>query len=79
MELKSRGSAQEQLLFQLLGIPAQQPEQQKTDSALLLGLEAPEPDEAPYLRLPDPDQPDGESERLARLLGKAIGIGRVHL
>lgn len=79
MELRVRGTAEEQLLFLLLGIAERE---DRESCALLLGLEAEAPDrEDPvaYLRLPDPNNPLEETDRLARELGQAIGLGRVQL
>ncbi len=82
MELRIRGTEQERLLFQLIGIG------ESTDGsngsvpcALLLGADEPDPEQEllPCLRLPDPAHPSHETEQLTRMLGRAIGLGEVRL
>jgi hypothetical protein len=79
MKLQARGTREELLLFQLLGIQAQEDD---NPCALLLGIDetlATEMEQALYLRLPDPAHPDRETKRLARVLGRAVGLKEVHL
>ncbi len=76
--LRILGHRDEVLLFRALGIEAYVPGQ---PCALLLGRQAQAPDEEdmPWLRLPDPETPLGETQRLAGILGRAVGQGRVRL
>ncbi|WP_207063880.1 hypothetical protein [Motiliproteus sp. SC1-56] len=77
MKLVCRAGEDQTLLLRLVGITQAEgiPEE-----LLLIGTDdtPPHPD-APYLRLPDPQNPDAENDALARLLGRAIGAGKVHL
>lgn len=89
MKLKIKGSAQEQLLFHLLGI--QQMDNNNHDThqvvGLLLGKEEGIEDSLAimleetqlYVRLPDTANPLKETNKLARLLAKAIGQAELHL
>lgn len=79
MELRTLGTEEERLLFQLLGITARKGDEH---CGLLLGLDESAPEEtdpSPYLRLPDLDRPSDETKQLAKLLGRAIGLGEVRL
>lgn len=79
MELRILGTEEEQLLFQLLGIATRNGDE---PCGLLLGVNEPPPDETdriPYLRLPDLAHPSHETEQLSKRLGRAIGLGEVHL
>jgi hypothetical protein len=79
MKLQTRGTREEQLLFQLLGIHALDVEE---PCGLLLGIDEPlhtGMEQALYLRLPDPAHPDRETKQLAKMLGRAIGLREVHL
>lgn len=79
MELRIQGTEEEQLLFQLLGITTRKGDE---PCGLLLGVNEPPPEETdriPYLRLPDLADPSRETEQLSKMLGRAIGLGEVHL
>lgn len=79
MKLQTRGTREEQLLFQLLGI---QPQEDDGPCALLLGIDetlTTGMEKSLYLRLPDPAHPDRETKRLAKVLGRAVGLKEVHL
>jgi hypothetical protein len=79
MKLHVKGTQDEQLLFQLLGIV---PWTGESECGLLLGQSEPLTpglERQLCLRLPDPDHPLQETERLARMLGRAIGLGEVRL
>jgi len=77
MELRILGNRDEKLLFRTLGI---EPYAADTPCALLIGRDAPVPDDADaYVRLPDTGAPLAETERLAALLGSAVGQGSVRL
>ncbi|MCW8331549.1 hypothetical protein MD588_22385 [Photobacterium sp. SDRW27] len=79
MELRTKGTEEEQLLFQLLGIATREGNE---PCGLLVGVDEPPPEETdriPYLRLPDPAHPSRETEQLSKLLGRAIGLGEVRL
>lgn len=83
MKLMVKGTQEEQLLFQLLGVTAMENEQNTQDVyGLLLGKDQRLADEELsqlYVRLPNVDHPLKETEELARLLGRAIGQGEVRL
>jgi len=90
MKLYTRGTAQDQLLFLLLGIQVGDDlggKLERNESCgLLLGNDEQLPSEwvkgtksLPYLRLPDTDHPLKETEKLAQLLARAIGQGEIHL
>jgi len=72
------GHRDEALLFRALGIEAYVPGK---PCALLLGRQArlPGEEDIPWLRLPDPEAPLDETQRLAEILGRAVGQGRVRL
>ncbi len=75
--LRILGSREEALLFRTLGIEAYAPGE---PCALLLGGKAHAPDDVDvYVRLPDTEAPLGETERLAALLGGAVGQDSVRL
>lgn len=79
MELRIQGTEEERLLFQLLGITTRKGDE---PCGLLLGVNEPpaeETDRIPYLRLPDLNHPSRETEQLSKMLGRAIGLGEVHL
>lgn len=78
MQLEVTGSAEEQLLFQLVGIEAWDGE---SPAGLLVGKggQIPEDEEVLYVVLPDPNNPLGENERLATVLGRAVGLGKAAL
>jgi len=76
--LRVLGNRDEQLLFRTLGIEGHAPDNVTASCALLLGKDTPVPDDvAVYVRLPDTDAPLAETERLAALLGRAVGQGSV--
>ncbi|WP_028862566.1 hypothetical protein [Psychromonas aquimarina] len=89
MELKIKGSAQEQLLFHLLGIKQMGCKYHDSHQVvgLILGKEEEIEDSLStlvegsllYVRLPDTDNPLKETQKLSRLLAKAIGQADVHL
>jgi len=85
VKLIIKGAPIEQLLFQLLGIQPEGDKQEKETCGLLLGKDEPLPlahdgkDSLLYLRLPNTSSPLEETERLSRLLARAIGQGEVHL
>lgn len=77
--LAAAGSARDCLLLRLVGIEQREP---SADSALLAGEDS-EPartgDDRLFVALPDPENPQRETMRLAEQLGRAVGLGRVQL
>jgi len=68
------------LLFQLAGIA--EADRQYAEYGLILGRdETPGdlPADALCVILPDPENPLMENDRLAELLGRSVGLGKVHL
>jgi hypothetical protein len=76
--LETKTSSEEGLLFQLIGIQAWDG---KRPAIVLVGADDDRPaeDACPYVVLPDPDHPLAETERLAAMLGRAVGLGKVEL
>ncbi|MDX8410471.1 MAG: hypothetical protein R8K46_01165 [Mariprofundaceae bacterium] len=76
--MKTKTSAEDRLLFELIGIQAWDG---KRPAIVLVGKEEDRPDDdtCPYVALPDPDHPLAETDRLAALLGRAVGLGKVEL
>jgi len=79
MRLHIHGSPEETLLFELIGVQAGK----KDDGGgLFIGVHEPLPDvmeKGLYLILPDPEAPLAETERLAEMLGRAVGQGKIQL
>ncbi len=77
VELRFIGDREDQLLFRSIGI---QPPEDGWGDAILVGKGGKlPPDEALYLVLPDPDDPLAETDRLAEMLGRAVGLGKLRL
>jgi len=78
--LRVKGSSQDALLFQLIGVA--KADRRCSEYALIVG-ESEMPDELPadalFVMLPDTENPLKENDRLAELLGRAVGLGKVHL
>jgi hypothetical protein len=78
--LRTKANPQEALLFQLVGVG--EADRQYAEYGMILG-KSEVPGEFPadmlYVTLPDPDNPLMENDRLAELLGRAVGLGKVHL
>lgn len=77
VELRFIGGKEDRLLFRSIGI---QPLKDESGCAVLVGKGGRlPPDEALYVVLPDPDAPLAETDRLAEMLGRAVGLGKLQL
>lgn len=77
MHLAAKGRREEELLFRLLGIASWQGER---DAAVLVGkADVALLDDADIIGvvLPDAEDPEAESRRLARRLACAVGVGEI--
>jgi len=74
--LRVAASEKETLLFRVIGM---RPWDGHETAAVILGREVePPPHCTLYLRLPDSEEPMRETRVLARMLGRAIGLGELH-
>ncbi|MDQ7010306.1 MAG: hypothetical protein Q9M29_00660 [Mariprofundaceae bacterium] len=79
MHLHIHGSPEEILLFELIGIQAGK---EGDADGLFIGVHEALPegiDGRLYMVLPDPETPLAETERLAEMLGRAVGQGKIQL
>lgn len=77
--LAIQGGTEEILLFRLIGVMEAG---EGTDNAQLVGTgpaKMAEEQDQLYVKLPNPDDPEDETRRLAEALGRAVGLGRVRL
>jgi len=73
--LAFHGSEELALLFATIGVSSPEGE---TENVVIVDREGTVDDELScYVRLPNPEVPLAETERLARMLGRAIGLGQV--
>ncbi len=73
--LAFHGGEELALLFATIGVSASEG---KTEGAVIVDRESTIDDESGcYVRLPDPEAPLAETGRLARMLGRAVGLGQV--
>jgi len=79
MKLASKLPAAESLLFASIGVLALGEGEESTYALIVCDTTRPDEWQGPLLVLPDPEHPLAESERLAHLLGKAVGQGSIHL
>jgi hypothetical protein len=78
--LRVKADSQEVLLFQLIGIA--KAERPCSEYGLIVGKNEGSdelPVDALYVMLPDVENPLAENDRLAELLGRAVGLGKVQL
>jgi len=79
MHLHIHGSPEEILLFELIGI---QGRKGGDTDGLFIGVHEPLPEGIEgrlYMVLPDPEAPLAETEKLAEMLGRAVGQGKIQL
>lgn len=77
--LAIEGSTEEIILFRLIGVMEAG---EGPDTAKLVGTgpaKMAEEQNQLYVKLPNPDDPEDETRRLAEALGRAVGLGRVRL